>query len=229
MKLIVGLGNPGSEYERTRHNAGFLAVDRVAKRHAPAGIPRSKFNAMVLEAPIGPPPSGPAGRSGGGGGGGGGAGAAPERCILLKPLTFMNRSGAPVAETLNFYKLSPQEDLLVLVDDYALPLGQIRIRQSGSSGGHNGLADVERALGRSDYPRLRIGVDPPPAAYDDPADWVLGAFTADQLARLDPVLDRVADAVQAFASRGVVAAMNAFNTRDPAGSEKPPPPPRPPP
>lgn len=200
MKLIVGLGNPGSEYERTRHNAGFMAVDRVARRHAPSGLPRSKFNAMLLEASI-----------------------AGERCILLKPLTFMNRSGSSVAETLNFYKLSPVDDLLVLVDDYALPLGQIRLRQSGSSGGHNGLTDVERALGRSDYPRLRIGVDPPPAQFDDPADWVLGMFTADQARQLEPALEKTADAVETFATKGIVAAMNKFNAK-----EQPPRPPKPP-
>ncbi|MBL8757182.1 MAG: aminoacyl-tRNA hydrolase [Phycisphaerae bacterium] len=200
MKLIVGLGNPGSAYQRTRHNAGFMALDRVAARHAPAGIPRAKFNGSILECAI-----------------------AGERCILLKPLSFMNRSGTPVAETLNFYKLSPASDLLVLVDEYALPLGKIRIRASGSAGGHNGLADVERALGTRDYPRLRIGIDPPPPSYADPADWVLGLFTPDEERTLSPGLDRAADAVEAFASRGIVAAMNAFNP-DPT----PPPPPKPP-
>ena len=195
MKLIVGLGNPGSEYEKTRHNAGFLALDRVASRHARGAVPRSKHASVLLEASI-----------------------AGERVILLKPLTFMNRSGTPVAEVLNFYKLSPASDLLVLVDDYALPLGSIRVRAEGSAGGHNGLADVERALGTAAYPRLRIGVDQPPATYDDPADWVLGRFTDAELAALGPALDKSADAVETFVSRGVTAAMNTFNAKP-----KPPP------
>jgi PTH1 family peptidyl-tRNA hydrolase len=199
--LIVGLGNPGTAYDRTRHNAGFMALDRVARRHAPPGSPsKSKFNSLLTEATI-----------------------AGERCILLKPLTFMNRSGSPVAETLHFYKLAPASDLLVLVDEYALPLGRIRLRASGSDGGHNGLADIERALGSRDYPRLRIGIDPPPQTYDDPADWVLGTFTPDQAKALDPALDRTADAVEVFASLGIEAAMNRFNAEP-----KPTPPPKPP-
>lgn len=209
MKLIVGLGNPGSAYERTRHNAGFMALDRVARRHAPVGVPaRSKFNSMLVEATI-----------------------SGERCILLKPLTYMNRSGTPVAETLNFYKMSPAADLLVLVDEYALPLGRIRLRASGSDGGHNGLADIERALGTRDYPRLRIGIDPPPAAYDDPADWVLGSFSSEQAKDLEPALDRAADAVELFASKGIEAAMNRFNAepKPPAPSKPPRPPPANPP
>ncbi len=208
MKLIVGLGNPGSAYERTRHNAGFMALDRVARRHAPAGVParppQSKFNSLLVEATI-----------------------SGERCILLKPLTYMNRSGTPVAETLNFYKMSAASDLLVLVDEYALPLGKIRLRGSGSDGGHNGLTDIERALGTRDYPRLRIGIDPPPTTYDDPADWVLGSFTPDQTKALEPALERAADAVEVFAKSGIEAAMNRFNAepKPPA----PPKPPRPPP
>lgn len=196
MKLIVGLGNPGTEYERTRHNAGFLALDRVAHRHARGAVPRSKHASVLLEASI-----------------------AGERVILLKPLTYMNRSGTPVAELVNFYKLAPAADLLVLVDDYALPLGSIRLRGEGSAGGHNGLADVERALGTQAYPRLRIGVDAPPATYDDPADWVLGRFTEAEFQALGPALDKTAHAVETFISRGLSAAMNAFNTKPP----KPPP------
>jgi PTH1 family peptidyl-tRNA hydrolase len=195
MKLIVGLGNPGSEYEKTRHNAGFLALDRVADRHARGSVPRSKHNSLLQEATIG-----------------------GERVILLKPLTFMNRCGSAVAEVLGFYKMSAAGDLLVLVDDYALPLGAIRVRGEGSAGGHNGLSDIERALGTSAYPRLRIGIDPPPANYNDPADWVLGRFTDEQARALGPALDKAADAVEVFISKGVPAAMNRFNAKDkPAG------------
>jgi len=200
MKLIVGLGNPGNEYAGTRHNAGFLAIDRLAARAAPGALPRSKFNGLLIEGSL-----------------------ANERVLLLKPLGYMNRSGSPVAETLGFYKLDRQNDLLILVDDYALPLGQLRIRPTGSAGGHNGLTDIERALGSQDYPRLRIGIDPPAPGYDDPADWVLGRFTPEQTKLLDPALDRVAEAVALFVTMGTTAAMNKFNTREPPISPKPPP------
>lgn len=217
MKLIVGLGNPGSEYASTRHNAGFMALDRVAERAAPGGLPRSKFNSLLLEGQL-----------------------AGDRVLLLKPLTYMNRSGAAVAETLNFYKLSPKDDLLVLVDEYQLPLGSLRIRPGGSPGGHNGLTDIERALGTQEYPRLRIGIDPPPPGYDDPAAWVLGRFTTEQQQTLRPALNRIVDAVELFVQKGVSAAMNKFNTREnsstpapkptpPVGQISPPPSPKSPP
>ncbi len=188
MKLIVGLGNPGSEYEGTRHNAGFMAVERAARRFAPGAPARSKFNAAVVEGTIG-----------------------GEKCLFVRPLAYMNRSGTPVAETLNFYKLSPQADLLVLVDEWQLPLGAIRIREGGGDGGHNGLTDLERALGTQQYPRLRIGIDAPPPGYDNPADWVLGRFTADQARSLDPALDLAVSAIECFATRGLAPTMNRFN------------------
>lgn len=218
MKLIVGLGNPGLEYERTRHNAGFMAVDRAARRFAPGGVVRSKFNAALLDATIG-----------------------GERCVLCKPLGYMNRSGESVAQTLNFYKMSAQADLLVLVDEWQLPLGCIRIREGGGDGGHNGLTDVERALGTQGYPRLRIGIDSPPPGYENPADWVLGRFTDEQAKALEPALDRAVEAVECFATKGLMAAMNRFNTKSSpplspvarppgaAGSLPPPSPPRSPP
>jgi len=192
MKLIVGLGNPGTEYERTRHNAGFLAADRLARRHASRQVSgvRQRFGGQTVEWSLG-----------------------QEKVLVLKPMRFMNCSGGAVAEAVRFYKLSPQQDLLVLVDDYALPLGAIRLRAEGSAGGHNGLSDIERALGTTEYPRLRIGIDAPPPGYDDPADWVLGRFTEAELKAVDPVLDRVADACDCFVSRGLTPAMNQFNAR----------------
>ena len=190
MKLIVGLGNPGLEYERTRHNAGFMAVDRAARRFAPGGVVRSKFNAALLDATIG-----------------------GERCVLCKPLGFMNRSGEAVAQTLNFYKMSAQADLLVLVDEWQLPLGAIRIREGGGDGGHNGLTDVERALGTQAYPRLRIGIEPPPPGYENPAHWVLGRFTDEQAKALEPALDKAVEAVECFVAKGLATAMNRYNTK----------------
>ncbi|MGD9688879.1 MAG: aminoacyl-tRNA hydrolase [Phycisphaerales bacterium] len=203
MKLIVGLGNPGSEYKGSRHNAGFMAVERAARRFAPGVAPRSKFNSMIIESQVG-----------------------GERCIFMQPLTYMNRSGDAVGQAVAFFKLVPSTDVLVLVDEYQLPLGTIRIRTGGGTGGHNGLADVQRALGTSDYPRLRIGVDPPPATFQDPADWVLGWFTPEQLAAVSPALDRAVDAIEAFVTRGVTFAMNTYNA-DPSPPK--PKPPRPPP
>lgn len=189
MKLLVGLGNPGAEYARTRHNAGFMAVDLLAQRHAQGQMPRSKFNAMILEAPVG-----------------GG------RCLLMKPVTYMNRSGQAIAEAARFYKIDPAKDVLVLVDDVALPCGTVRLKATGGAGGHNGLADIARKLGSENYPRLRIGIDekPPVMRLED---YVLGRFTEEQMDRLMPALATAADAAEAFAAEGIDAAMNRFNTR----------------
>ena len=188
MKLIVGLGNPGPEYERTRHNAGWLALDRLQRRHAAGVYPRSKFGSMAIEASV-----------------------FGERCLFVKPTGYMNRSGDPVAQWVRFYKVDPRVDLLVLVDDLALPAGSIRIRSSGGAGGHNGLADIERALGTVEYPRLRIGIDQRPPGADQ-AGYVLGRFTPEQLVRIEPALEKSADAAETFVREGVDAAMNAFNS-----------------
>lgn len=193
MKLIVGLGNPGREYERTRHNAGFMVIDRLVQRHAPATPARARFNAAVVEAPV-----------------------AGQPCLLVKPTTFMNRSGQSVGEAVRFYKLSLATDVLVIVDDLYLPAGTIRIRPGGGSAGHNGLADLERALGTQDYPRLRVGIDPKPA-FMDQADYVLGRFTDEQWGAVVPAIDKAADAAELFVSKGLDAAMNKFN----AGEQEP--------
>jgi len=189
MKLIVGLGNPGREYEKTRHNAGYMVVDRLVSRWAPppGATPKARFNGAVVEAPV-----------------------AGQPCLLVKPTTFMNRSGQSVAEAVRFYKLDLAQDVLVLVDDLYLACGVIRLRPTGGSAGHNGLADIERALGTQSYPRLRIGVDPKPA-FMDQADYVLGRFTDEQWAKAGPSIDKASDAVELFVSKGLDAAMNKFN------------------
>ncbi len=203
MKLIVGLGNPGSQYERTRHNAGFMAIDRLADRHARAAVARSRFNALTLEANL----SGKAGE---------------ERCLLMKPMTYMNRSGLAVGEAVRFFKVDPAADLLVIVDDIYLPCGQIRLREGGSSAGHNGLADIERALGSDRYARCRIGVDPPaPAGFIDQADYVLGRFTEEQWALANPAITKAADAAEEFVRGGVASAANKFNAKEPARPRNP--------
>lgn len=190
MKLIVGLGNPGTQYERTRHNAGFLAIDRLARLFAREAGKRQRFGGEVIEASV-----------------------AGDKCVLLKPMRFMNCSGTSVAEAVGFYKLNPSTDVLVLVDDYALPLGSLRIRAEGSAGGHNGLTDIQRALSTQAYPRVRIGIDQPPAGYDDPADWVLGRFSDAELTLLQPALDRLCQAVEVFTRDGITKAMNTFNAK----------------
>lgn len=188
MKLIVGLGNPGSEYERTRHNAGFMVVDRLIARHAPQEPLRARFHAGVVEAAL-----------------------PGSKTLLIKPTTYMNRSGQSVAEALRFYKLDPPSDLLVIVDDTSLPVGGTRLRASGSDGGHNGLFDIARALGSEAYPRLRVGVGAPGEV--PLRDYVLRRFAPDQTADLDRALESAADAAEVWAREGVVAAMNQFNTK----------------
>jgi len=188
VKLIVGLGNPGAEYDRTRHNAGFMAIDRLIARHAPGEPVRARFHGGVVEARVG-----------------------GTKALLLRPTTYMNRSGQSVLEALNFYKLDPAQDVLVLVDDVALPVGSIRLRASGGDGGHNGLGDISRVLSSVDYARLRIGIDPPGAVPQ--VDYVLRRFSAIQLADLDPALERAADAAELWTREGAEAAMNQFNTR----------------
>jgi len=188
MKLIVGLGNPGPEYAGTRHNVGFDVVDRLAARFAPGATPRSRFSGLAVEADVG-----------------------GERCMLLKPMTYMNLSGRPVQEATHFFKLEPSSDLLVIVDDLALPCGSIRLRPDGSSGGHNGLADIGLKLGSNYWARLRIGIDPPGRVRQ--SDYVLGKFSPDQQVPVEASLAEAARAAEAWATKGLAEAMNRFNTR----------------
>lgn len=187
MKLIVGLGNPGREYQNTRHNAGFMVVDRLIERHAPGVPAKSKWSAALYEAALP------------------GAGKA----VLMKPITYMNLSGGPVADAVRFYKLEPM-DLLVVTDDVALEPGVIRLRASGGAGGHNGLKHINQRLGTEGYPRLRVGIGQSPS-FMDQADYVLGKFTDAELSVINPALDRAADAALVFCAEGPEAAMNKFN------------------
>lgn len=194
MKLIVGLGNPGLEHEKTRHNAGFLAVDRLAERHARGCVPRGRFSSITLEASI-----------------------KGEKCLLMKPSTYMNRSGAAVAEAARFFKLAPESDVFVITDDTALPAGVIRVRGSGGAGGHNGLRDIERLLATEGYARCRVGIDAP--GIVPLHDYVLGRFGPEQWEKVCPALDNAANAAEVWATEGLSAAMNRFNVRpaDPSG------------
>jgi PTH1 family peptidyl-tRNA hydrolase len=207
MKLIVGLGNPGREYAGTRHNIGFEVVDALASRLGLIGGPgdferaaRAKFSGLALDGAATLP-----------------SGAA-EKVLLLKPMTYMNLSGSSVQAAMAFYQLTPSEVMIVL-DDLALPVGKLRVRPGGSSGGHNGLKDIERALGTSEYPRLRIGIDPPPPRVPG-RDYVLGKFSDAQRDLLQPALGRAADALLLWMDKGITAAMNAFNAEAQKQSDK---------
>jgi PTH1 family peptidyl-tRNA hydrolase len=198
MRLVVGLGNPGSEFVATRHNVGWEAVDQLAARLGWIGkkdefnrLAGSKFDGMMLDgsAPV--------------------HGGGSEKLLLLKPTTYMNNSGQSVQAAMAFYQLSPA-DVMVVLDDLALPCGKIRIRPGGSSGGHNGLKDIQRALGTEEYPRLRIGIDAAPPRIPG-RDYVLGRFTDEQRAAVDPAIDRAAQAILRWIENGIETAMNQFN------------------
>ncbi|QNN24547.1 aminoacyl-tRNA hydrolase [Planctomycetales bacterium ZRK34] len=190
MKLIVGLGNPGAQYRATRHNAGFMVLDELAQRH-PLGEPRSKFHAAVLEGVI-----------------------RDQRIMLMQPQTFMNRSGLAVGEAARFFKLE-LSDVIVVVDDIALPTGTIRLRPGGGAGGHNGLSDITRALGSDQYPRLRVGVDAPMVAGRrvNQSDYVLSPFHDEQKPALEKSLRDAAEAVECWIAQGLDAAMTRYNAR----------------
>lgn len=191
MKLIVGLGNPGAQYEKTRHNVGFVVLDSLARRYAPGEVAKSRFHGATVEGMIG-----------------------DEKVLMLKPLCYMNRSGMAVAEAARFYKLDALRDVLVVVDDLALPCGAIRLRGEGGAGGHNGLADIQQKLGTQMYARLRIGIDRDPSMVQ--SDYVLGRFRPDQLERLEPALDEAVDAAACWASSGLTEAMNRYNRKETA-------------
>lgn len=185
VKLIVGLGNPGIQYAGHRHNVGFQSLDRLAEVH---GL---RFDQLQHKARVA------AGE------------VAGHRVVLAKPLTYMNLSGQAVVPLLRWYKV-PLPDLLVLYDDLDLPLGTLRLRPSGGSGGHKGLQSIIQQLGSEDFPRLRIGVSRPPPGWD-PADYLLSDFTPAEQALLPDIYERVIAAVETWLKEGIMAAMNRFN------------------
>ena len=187
MKMIVGLGNPGREYRHTRHNVGFMVADEIATRHqltfamAPSQVP----DALVAKK-FGTPP-----------------------VMVAKPLTFMNNSGDVVAALARYYDVAVN-DLLVVVDEVALPFGRLRARARGSAGGHNGLKSVIARLGTTEFPRLRLGVGRGDARRDL-ADHVLSKFEADEQSALGEFIARAADAAEMFAAEGIAKVMNVYN------------------
>lgn len=189
-RLIVGLGNPGGRHAGTRHNVGFEVVDLLAAR-AGVRLRRSRLGGAAAETHV--------------------AGA---RVILLKPHTYMNRSGVAVRAAVDWGRVRLR-DVLVICDDVHLPLGKIRLRRAGSAGGHNGLISVIEALASQDFPRLRIGVDEPPPHMDQIA-YVLSRFAREELQTIGPAIARAADAVETWIETGIDEAMNRFNLPVPA-------------
>ena len=183
------MGNPGPEYERTRHNAGFRLADHLATRWSLGPFRRASGVRQASGQVRG------------------------HELRLLKPQTYMNRSGAALASLRDLPGFDPARDLLILVDDAALPMGSYRLRGAGSAGGHNGLKSVEGALQRRDYARLRIGVGPVPPGVDDLADFVLAEFTPDEDAALEGLLDPMTEAIECWVEEGIEVAMNRFNRR----------------
>ena len=184
--LIVGLGNPGPEYAKTRHNVGFRAAELLAKQ-AGVKLDRAKFRALTRTAEL-----------------------AGRKVLLLEPQTFMNNSGEAVQLAAMFYKI-PISRILVLSDDISLPVGKIRVRAEGSAGGHNGLKSVISQLGSQDFPRIRIGVGAKPHPDYDLADWVLSSFTAEEEKALAPAVEHAAAAVLELIQNGAQSAASKYN------------------
>ena len=184
--LIVFLGNPGPRYEMTRHNAGFMAADAMAKEKN-VNINKARFKALTATCDIG-----------------------GESVLLMKPQTFMNLSGDAVAQAARFYKIPP-EHVIVVSDEISLPIGKLRIRTKGSAGGHNGLKDIIAKLGTDAFPRIRIGVGAPPHPDYDMADWVLSSFKNQDAEDMRAAAARAAQAAQCYITQGADRAMNRFN------------------
>jgi peptidyl-tRNA hydrolase, PTH1 family len=189
-RIIVGLGNPGPEYARSRHNIGFQVVDLLAERHALVFDKFQKRARLAIGAVHTP-------------------GSSPQRALLAKPMTYMNASGEAVAPLAAFYKIPPS-GILVVFDDLDLPVGRIRLRPSGGAGGQKGMQSIIKQHGSDAFPRLRVGIGRPPGQMD-PADYVLRPFSAGQEAEMIHVRIRAAEAVEAWLAYGIEAAMNQFN------------------
>jgi len=189
VKLIIGLGNPGIEYQFTPHNIGFLAVDRIAERCG-VTVDNRHCKALTARTRIG-----------------------NEEVLLAKPETYMNLSGMSVRELTQKYE-AEEKDLLVIYDELDLPLGRIRIRERGSSAGHNGMQSIINALQSQEVPRLRMGIAPESPGKGG-AKYVLSPFRKSQLAAVDEVLDAAADAAEMILKDGIAAAMNRFNRKEP--------------
>lgn len=186
MHIIVGLGNPGKQYEFTRHNAGYLCLDYLAAKHN-IKVNKIKFKSLVGEGSIG-----------------------GEKVVLLKPTTFMNLSGEAVVEAVNFYKADYQ-NVIVVYDDISLPVGTLRIREKGSAGGHNGMKNIIYLSGKDAFPRIRLGVSAP--GERDLADYVLGKFSKDDMKAFSLAVEDAVDAIEYMLKGNTAKAMNLYNKK----------------
>ena len=185
--IIAGLGNPGAEYENTRHNAGFMTVDTLAAKHG-FEIKRLKFKSLTADVSIG-----------------------GKRCLVMKPSTFMNKSGEAIVEAMNFYKI-PIENVIICYDDISLEPGKIRIRRKGSDGGHNGIKSIIYLTGSQDFPRVKIGVGQKPTKEYDLASWVLGNFPSEDIPKIHEATDNACAALEHIVKGDIDKAMNLFNS-----------------
>lgn len=185
--IIAGLGNPGVVYEETRHNAGFIAIDKLCEKLGVSCI-RAKYKSMYCEAMI-----------------------SGKRCIIVKPTTYMNNSGEAIAEWLSFYKLTP-ENLIVIFDDISLEPSQLRIRRKGSDGGHNGIKSIIALTDSQDFPRIKMGVGKKPSPDYNLADWVLSRFTDKELESIATAAQNACDAVELIVGGQIDKAMNLYNS-----------------
>ena len=186
MHCLIGLGNPGPEYAETRHNVGFRVIDLLAERHS-IRLRRRRLRSEVGEGKI-----------------------ASQRVLLVEPQTFMNNSGEAAAQVVSYFDLQPQ-DLLIIYDDLDLELGTLRLRRGGSAGTHKGMRSIVEHLDTEKIPRLRLGIGPLPAQADA-VEFVLSAFGGAEIATIEEMLTRAAEAVEYFLTEGIEAAMNKFNT-----------------
>lgn len=185
--LIVGLGNPGKKYESTRHNAGFLAMDKLAEEEG-FQFKKLKFQALIADEMIG-----------------------GKRCLLMKPQTMMNNSGEAIYEAASYYNI-PDENIIVIYDDISLDVGKTRIRRKGSAGGHNGIKSIISCLGSDEFPRVKVGVGKKPNAKYDLVDWVLGNFPKEQKDDLDSALKNSIEATRLIVNDEIDKAMNLYNS-----------------
>lgn len=187
MKVVVGLGNPGIEYAKTRHNVGFMVIDGFAEKHSVENW-KNNFHALIGETKID-----------------------GEKVLLVKPQTFMNLSGQAVLEVMQFYKVA-KEDLLVIYDDMDLPVGTVKLRQKGSCGGHNGIRDIIRLLGTEQISRVKIGIGK--SKYAQGADFVLGKFLPEEDNAIDDGIEKAMNAVSCWVKHGIVETMNRYNRQE---------------
>lgn len=188
MYIIVGLGNPGREYQNTRHNIGYDVIDRLAEAER-ISVLEKKHKAVIGKGCV-----------------------AGQKCVLAKPVTYMNLSGESVRELIDYYKVDETAELIVISDDISLNVGQLRVRKKGSAGGHNGLKSIIAHLGHDGFIRVKMGVGEKPGGWDL-ADYVLGHFSKEERGMMDEACDRAAEAIRTIITDGADKAMNSFNSK----------------